>query len=77
MSIKFNAIPGSLMALLIVLNAFISLLLLHKIFSEHMLWIFQSNIIFHKFYGGYCYWYKSSEMFHKSLLIRSCWVQSS
>lgn len=61
------------MALLIVLKPFIGLLLLYKMLSEHMLQIFQSNVIFHKLYDGYCCWYKSPEMFHKSLLIRSCW----
>lgn len=68
---------GFLMALLIVLKQFVGLLLLYKLLSEHMLRIFQSNIIFHKFYVGYCCWYKSPDMFHKSLFIRSCWVQTS
>lgn len=63
-----------LMTLLIALKLFIGLLLVCQMLSEHMLQIFQSNIISHKFYDGYCCCYESLEMFHKSILIRSCWI---
>lgn len=68
---------GFLMASLIVLKSFHGSAAVENIVRTYAVGILESNVIFHKFYDGYCCWYKSLEMFHKSLLIRSFWVQSS
>lgn len=56
------------MALLIELKYFYTSAAVHNTARTYAVSISESNVIFHKFYDGYCCSYESLEMFHKSLL---------